>query len=162
MEPVSEQPELVSPAEESLVIANQLHFSEDEKLLKPVAGEVKIPFRMDGSVYFQTLDQYKYNPAMILSAEEGADVIAGVDGKVISVFENEEIGHALTLDLGDGYQVTYGQLKDISVTIGTVVNPDTVIARIAKPTKYFSLEGPNLYFMVTKDQTPIDPQGLFR
>ena len=39
---------------------------------------------------------------------------------------------------------------------------DTVIARIAKPTKYFSLEGPNLYFMVTKDQTPIDPQGLFR
>ncbi len=162
VEPVSEQPELVSPAEESLVIANQLHFSEDEKLLKPVAGEVKIPFRMDGSVYFQTLDQYKYNPAMILSAEEGADVIAGVDGKVISVFENEEIGHALTLDLGDGYQATYGQLKDISVTIGTVVNPDTVIARIAKPTKYFSLEGSNLYFMVTKDQTPIDPQGLFR
>ena len=162
VEPVSEQPELVSPAEESLVIANQLHFSEDEKLLKPVAGEVKIPFRMDGSVYFQTLDPYKYNPAMILSAEEGADVIAGVDGKVISVFENEEIGHALTLDLGDGYQATYGQLKDISVTIGTVVNPDTVIARIAKPTKYFSLEGPNLYFMVTKDQTPIDPQGLFR
>ena len=117
---------------------------------------------MDKTVYFSTLDQYKYNPAMILSAEEGADVIAGVDGKVISVFENEEIGHALTLDLGDGYQVTYGQLKDISVTIGTVVNPDTVIARIAKPTKYFSLEGPNLYFMVTKDQTPIDPQGLFR
>ena len=42
VEPVSEQPELVSPAEESLVIANQLHFSEDEKLLKPVAGEVKL------------------------------------------------------------------------------------------------------------------------
>lgn len=161
VEAAPQQPEIAKPAQESPVVTAQLHFSADEKLKCPVNGDVKIPFRMDGSVYFETLDQYKYNPALILSAEEGSDVIAGVDGKVVRVFENEEIGHAVTLELGDGYQATYGQLADISVTIGTTVSQDTVIGKIAKPTKYFSLEGSNLYFMVTKDQVPVDPQSLF-
>lgn len=157
-----EQPEIVRPVERvSPVIADELHFSAGEKIAMPVFGEVKIPFSMNGSVYFQTLDQYKYNPALIISSTEGTNVLAGVDGRVIDVFENEEIGHAITLDLGDGYQATYGQLSEIAVTVGSVVEKDTVIAKINKPTKYYSLEGANLYFKVTKDGNPIDPQKLF-
>lgn len=157
-----EQPETVHPAElTSPVISEELHFAEADKIMMPVSGDIKIPFNMSGSVYFQTLDQYKYNPALIIGTAEGTPVKAGVAGKVIDVFENEEIGHALILDLGDGYQAVYGQLSDISVTIGSIVEKDTVIAKINKPTKYYSLEGPNLYFQVLKDKNPVDPQKLF-
>lgn len=139
-----------------------LHFSESEGLLWPVSGEVLIPFSMDSSVYFSTLDQFKYNPALMLTAETGAAVSACAGGRVISVFENEEIGKALTMELGDGYQITYGQLEEIRVTEGSYVELGEVIAFIAPPTKYFSVEGSNLYLKLTMNGVPMDPEGLLR
>ena len=145
----------------SVVIEKELSFSEGNGLTRPVSGEVLLPYSMDGSVYFATLDQYKYNPAVIFSAEQGTQVLACAEGKVISIFQNEEIGHAVTLDLGSGYQATYGQLEGIQVTLESYVNPGDVIATVAAPTKYFSAEGSNLYFELTKDGVPVNPDSLF-
>lgn len=139
-----------------------LHYSESEGLLWPVSGEVLIPFSMDSSVYFSTLDQFKYNPALMLTAETGAAVSACAGGRVISVFENEEIGKALTMELGDGYQITYGQLEEIRVAEGSYVEPGEIFAFIASPTKYFSVEGSNLYLKLTLNGVPVDPEGLLR
>lgn len=79
-----------------------------------------------------------------------------------AVFEDAEIGNAVTLDLGNGYQATYGQLKDIQVAEGNYVNRGDVLAKVSAPTKYFSVEGSNLYFQLTKDGEPVNPEGLFR
>ena len=68
----------------------------------------------------------------------------------------------MTLDLGNGYQATYGQLKDIQVAEGNYVNRGDVLAKVSAPTKYFSVEGSNLYFQLTKDGEPVNPEGLFR
>lgn len=142
--------------------APTLHFAESEGLMRPVSGEVLIPFSMDGGVYFSTLDQFKYNPALIMAAETGSAVSACADGKVISIFDDAEIGHALTVELGDGYQITYGQLDEIRVTEGSYVEPGEIIAFIASPTKYFSVEGSNLYLKLTMNGVPVDPEGLLR
>ena len=144
------------------VEAQTLHFAESEGLLRPVSGEVLIPFSMDSSVYFSTLDQFKYNPALMIAAETGAAVSACADGRVISVFENEEIGKAITVELGDGYQITYGQLEEVRVTEGSYVESGEIIAFIAAPTKYFSVEGSNLYLKLTMNGVPVDPEGLLR
>ena len=77
-------------------VSKELHFAESDGLLRPVSGEVLIPFSMDSSVYFSTLDQYKYNPALMLDAEEGTSVAACAEGKVIDIFQNAEIGNAVT------------------------------------------------------------------
>ena len=47
----------------------------------PVEGEVILPFSMDRSVYFKTLAQYQYNPAMLIGAEEGTEVFAAAKWK---------------------------------------------------------------------------------
>ncbi len=146
----------------SAVAAPTPHFAESEGLLRPVSGEVLIPFSMDGGVYFSTLDQFKYNPALMLAAEQGVAVTACADGIVTTVFENEEIGHAITVDLGDGYQITYGQLDAIQVMEGSYVEPGQVIGFIAAPTKYFSLEGSNLYLKLTLNGAPVDPEVLLQ
>lgn len=148
-------------ASDSGPVEETMHFSESEGLLRPVSGEVLIPFSMDGSVYFSTLDQFKYNPAMMIAAEEGSSVAACAEGVVIDIFQDSEIGHAITMDLGDGYRLTYGQLNDINVTVNSHVEPGEIIASVAAPTKYYSVEGSNLYLKMTANGTPVNPETLF-
>lgn len=146
---------------DSPVVGEELHFAESDGLLRPVTGDILMHYSMEGSVYFATLDQYKYNPAVVFSVEEGSQVNACAAGQVVNIFENEEIGHAVTLDLGDGYQATYGQLKDISVTLNSYVEAGAPLGLVATPTKYYSVEGSNLYFQLTKDGVAVNPENLF-
>lgn len=139
------------------VVAEALSFQEKDQLAWPVAGNVLINYSMDKTVYFPTLQQYKYNPAIIIGASEGENITAAADGKVLSVFEDAKIGQAVTVDIGNGYELTYGQLKDIMVLQGDVISSGDVIGRVAAPTKYYSVEGPNVYFKLSKDGLPINP-----
>ena len=148
---------------ENVVVTQELHFSENEKLLKPLAGEfeVLIPFSMNAGVYFKTLDHYKRSKAMVISAPEGTTVTACAAGKVVKIFQDAEYGHAVTMDLGDGYEITYGQLRDIRVAVGSYVNAGDSFATVAKTTKYYVREGNNLYLQLTANGTVIDPSILF-
>lgn len=146
---------------QDVVVSKELHFSEENGLVCPTAGDILMHYSMDGSIYFATLDQYKYNPAVVFTAEEGSVVNACAEGKVIDIYEDAQIGKAVTLDLGDGYEATYGQLKDIQVSVDSYVNAGDAIGSVAAPTKYYSVEGSNLYFELEKDGTPVNPENLF-
>ena len=135
---------------------------ESAGLIRPVEGEIMIPFSMSGSVYFPTLDQYKRNPAVIYQAPETTVVIACADSKVLDIYEDAEIGRAVKMDLGDGYEVVYGQLQEIYVTEGSEVVTGQAVGNIAAPTKYYSVEGSNLYFCLKKDGVAINPEELYR
>lgn len=148
-------------AAENIVMNVELHFSEAEGLLRPTAGEILMPYSMDGSIYFATLDQYKYNPAVIFSAEKGSLVTACAAGRVVEVYKDTKIGNAVKLDLGDGYQVIYGQLQDIQVNEGSYVAAGDTIGSVAEPSKYYSVEGANLYFEMTKDGEAVNPESMF-
>lgn len=154
--PMQEEPVWEEPQE-----VRTLAFSSDQGLVRPVSGDVLIPYSMDKTVYFTTLDQYKYNPATVYSVAEGTQVMACAEGRVASVFSNEEIGQAVTLDLGNGYQVVYGQLQALNVSEGDYVSPGQIIGSVAAPTIYYSLEGSNLYFLLEQDGAALDPQNLY-
>lgn len=141
-------------------VVKELHFPKDG-LARPIAGEVLMPYSMESSIYFATLDQYKYNPAVMYAAEEGSKVSVCAEAKVVEIYEDAEIGKAVVLDLGDGYRATYGQLKDIAVKKDAYVNPGETIGVVAAPTKYFSVEGTNLYFQVTKNGESVNPEDLY-
>ncbi len=156
MEPVNTEPV------EDAWNGPELHFAESDGLLRPLEGEALIPFSMDGGVYFSTLDVYKYNPALMLAAQEGTSILACAAGRVIDIYEDAEIGQAVTMDLGDGYQLTYGQLKGLNVALNSYVNAGDMIGSVAAPTKYYCVEGANLYLKLTQNGTPVDPELLFR
>ncbi len=147
--------------EEAPQVAPQVFtFTEEEGLIAPVANEVLMHFNMDNTVYFATLDQYKYNPAVIYKAEVGNQVVSCADGAVVNMYQNEELGQVVVLDLGNGYQATYGQLKDVNVAIGSTVTAGQPIANVADPTIYYSVEGANVYFSLTKDGVAVNPEEL--
>ena len=149
---------------ENVVVIRELHYSESDGLKKPLTGnmDVLIPFSMDSKVYFKTLNCYKQSDAMVISAPEGTAVTACAEGKVVKIFQDEEFGHAVVMELGDGYQITYGQLRDINVAVGSYVNAGDAFATVAKTAKYYYLEGSNLYLKLTANGTEIDPAPLFR
>ena len=165
-EPIIQEQAAVEQAAVEQVVGEisgpELHFAESDGLRRPLEGEVLIPFNMGGSEYFSTLEVYKYNPALMLAAQEGTPVLACAAGKVIDIFQDSEIGQAVTMDLGDGYQITYGQLKGLNVAMNSYVNSGDMIASVAAPTKYFCVEGANLYLKLTLNGKPVDPEILFR
>lgn len=139
----------------------ELHFSAKDSLTWPLNGDVILNYSMDKSVYFATLDQYKYNPAVIISGEVNDRVVAASAGQVISVSPDAETGITVTVGMGDGYQAIYGQLKQVELEPGDYIERGDIIGFINEPTKYYSVEGSNLYFALIKDGNPINPMDYF-
>lgn len=148
-------------AQEAKVI--QHSFSpETEDLLWPIAGNIILDYSMDQTVYFATLNQYKYNPAIIIQGQVGQEVLCGADGKVTSIEKLDETGTTVTVDFGDGYEGVYGQLKDVVVSVGSHVKSGAKLGLISEPTRYYSIEGANVYFQILKDGEPVDPMDLLQ
>ncbi|MFG6382652.1 MAG: peptidoglycan DD-metalloendopeptidase family protein [Lachnospiraceae bacterium] len=150
-----DEPEVV--AEVSNPIEPELHFDAASDLSWPLQGNVVLNYSMDRTIYFPTLDQYKYNPAVIIQAAVNSPVNSVAAGKVTSIETNEEIGTTVTVDMGDGYCARYGELKEISKNQGDYVESGEVLGYINEPTKYYSVEGSNLYFQLLKDDAPVNP-----
>ena len=135
-------------------------FTEESTLTWPASGAVIMGYSMDQTVFFQTLEQYKYNPAMIISGEVGETINASAAGIVTDIAETAQTGTTVTLDMGNGYSAVYGQLTDVELSIGDYVNGGETLGTLNEPTKYYSVEGPNLYFQVLKDGEPVDPMNF--
>lgn len=138
-----------------------LHFSQDSSVNWPLQGTVLMNYSMDQTVYFATLDQYKYNPAIIIGCNVNDRVNCAVDGVVTDISTNEVTGCTVTMDIGDGYSVIYGQLKQVPYEEGAMVMQGSLVGYVAEPTKYYSEEGCNLYFAMEKDGVPVDPASFF-
>lgn len=139
------------------VAVPELHFSAETDLNWPLQGNVILNYSMDQTVYFATLDQYKYNPAIVIQAGVNDKVLSVAKGTISSIVTDEVTGHTVTVDLGDGYSAVYGQLKEIPFTEGDYVDVGEIIGYVSEPTKYFSVEGSNVYFQLLKDGTPVNP-----
>ncbi len=141
----------------STTVQPSLDFKEEDGLVWPIVGDVLINYSMDKTIYFPTLQQYKYNPAIVIAAQQGAGISAAADGRVTSVGYDSVTGNTIVMDLGNGYELTYGQLENITVSEGSYVNVGDGIGTVASPTKYYSMEGSNVYFKLTKDGEPVNP-----
>ena len=136
---------------------DELTFSEEEQLLWPVVGNILINYSMDKPVYFSTLEQYKFHPDIVIQAKEGQNIMAAAKGRVSKIEKSEELGNIITMDIGSGYEISYGQLANIQIKEGDMVEKGTYIADVAAPTKYYSVEGVNIYFALKKDGVPVNP-----
>ncbi len=152
-----ETKEVEEETAETSVIVPEVNFTEDTLLDWPVNGTIVMDYSMDHTVYFPTLDVYKYNPSVILGAEVGEPVEAAANCKIVNIEESMETGMTITADMGNGYQTIYGQLKDILVKENDVVTAGTVLGYVNEPTRFYTEEGSNLYFAMKKNGESVDP-----
>lgn len=132
-------------------------FKEGDSLNWPVEGSILLDYSMDSTTYFATLDQYKYNPALLIQSDVGTDVCAAASGIVESITETDETGITVTMDIGGGYSLVYGQLSGVNYGTGAYIEKGSLVGTVASPTKYYTVEGSNLYFEMLHDGVPADP-----
>lgn len=139
-----------------------LEYDGEQILTWPLIGNVILPYSMDTTVYFQTLDTYKCNPGILIQGEEGSDVMAAYEGVVTSVEESREYGTVVKINMGNGYEATYGQLMNVCVNVNDNVAMAQNIAEVGPVSSYYFEEGPHLFFEITKDGVPINPMTLIK
>ncbi len=148
------------PVQET-IMQESLHFQQGDDLVWPLEGNVLLNYSMDSTIYFPTLDQYRYNPAVVIGGDVNSKVYLVAKGKITDISTNEETGCTVTQDLGNGYSAVYGQLKELNFEVGDMVEAGQVIGYVGEPTKYYSVEGSNLYFELLKDGEPVNPLDYF-
>jgi murein DD-endopeptidase MepM/ murein hydrolase activator NlpD len=143
-------------------IIASLEYNGEATLIWPVEGEVIIPYSMETTVYYPTLNAYKCSSGMLIAGEEGTGVLSAYEGVVTAVTEDPDKGNMVTVNLGNGYSITYGQLTDVTVTKGATVSLGQKIGSIAAPTSHYTKEGSHVYIEMTKDGESINPTDYFR
>ena len=79
------------PADEAGAAAGDslvLDFTESDRLLWPVQGNVILGYSMDTTTWFPTLEQYKCNPANVIQSEVSTPVSAPADARILEVGVN--------------------------------------------------------------------------
>ena len=157
-----EEPEQEPAEAANSPTVGELKFSAEEGLYWPLSGNVVKSYSADRMVYFDTLQQFRTNPAIFIAGEPGADIVSAADGIILAVGKEDKLGQTLTMEIGDGYRLVYGQLADVKVSEGDYVTAGSVLAKLAPVTKYYRLEGNHLYFQVQKDESTVNPLTLIR
>lgn len=132
-------------------------YDGEQSLAWPLNGDVILPYSMDTTVYYTTLNTYKVNPGMLIAGSEGTKVVSAYDGVVESIVDDKEHGTTVTVNMGNGYKTSYGQLMNVSVAVGDEVVLGQALGEIAPVTSYYTEEGNHLYFQMTKDEEPVNP-----
>ena len=137
--------------------SSEYSYNGEQSLAWPLNGDVILPYSMDTTVYYTTLKAYKCNPGMLISGSEGTDIVSAYDGVVESVVDDQEHGTIVTVDMGNGYKCSYGQLMNVTVAEGDEVVLGQNLGEVAPVTAYYTEEGTHLYFAMTKDGEPVNP-----
>ena len=87
--------------------AEQQREAEKTKEIKVVLG-----YSTDHAIYDPTLEQYRTNASVSLSAKQGTEVKAAADGVVKEVKKDAQAGNLVRIAHGEDWLTTYGQLAD--------------------------------------------------
>ena len=153
----TEETQVLSPQ----LIAEQLTFDKSAGLLYPIQGEIIIPYSPEHGVFHFTLEQFSTSDAVVLSSSVGTEVKAAAKGVVTAIEEDDRIGTMVTVAVGNNTSLVYGQLMIDGLQEGDIIEVGECIGTVAEPTKYYVVEGPNLYFQVLEGEESLDPTMLF-
>lgn len=140
-------------SEEAVALDNKV------KLQWPVAGDIVMDYSTDVAIYDQTLDQYRTNDSVAISAENGTAVKAAGDGVVEFVGMDTKDGEKIVINHNNGWKTTYSQLDaNVLVKNGDTVRAGQAIGSVGVPSKYSVALGSHLEFQVTRDDQSLDPK----
>ena len=88
-------------------------------------------------------------------------VTAAAAGRVTEIYYSFESGITMVIDHGNGWSTTYSRLGAETIAqIGDVVYKGEPVAYVGTPPIYSVLLGNHLGFMVTKDNSSVNPNSV--
>ena len=136
-------------------------FTEDDSLVWPVYGDIAMIFSQDRLIYNPTLDQWRTNDDLRISAQEGTPVRAAASGRITEIGSDRVYGNFIRIDNGNGWETIHGQLMDgILVVEGDVVQAGQVIGGVGRPSVFSVLNGHHVSLRVLHENKLMDPKLL--
>lgn len=127
----------------------------------PALGEIVMDYSIDKAIFDVTLEQYRTNDSISISAAKGSDVISAADGKVADIYTDTENGTTVVIDHVNGWQTTYSQLeKETAVSKGDNVTAGQKIGTVSSPSSYSVLLGDHIDFSVAQNGNTVDPKTV--
>lgn len=154
---MSKAANVAKPEQVAASVANY-SFDEASSVIWPVTGDITLGFSMDNTTFFKTLGVYKCSQGIIISAAKGTKTAVAASGVVKDIVVSDETKTTITVAIGDGYETTYGLLDNITVKQGDVVTKGQLLGNVSEPSAYYKEEGPGVYFAMTRNGEPVDPE----
>jgi len=146
------------PVKETVVIANNTPKADTAKNTNTAS-----PKKIDASVRWPInalgIDYMKGQLGVIVNGTPGEPVKSIMAGKVISAGPWRKFGKVAIVEVTGGYFYMYGGCDSLSVKVGDKVDPGTELGKLGINA---ASDKPQLFFMVFKSNTPIDPAGAPR
>jgi len=134
-------------------------FSSNVSMSWPLIGEIVMDYSVDHVIYDKTLDVFRTNDSLSISAPVGTQVKAAAAGTVRAIFNDPERGNTVVIDNGNGWETTYSQLQEVVlVSEGDVVSMGQIIGGVAEPTRHSILKGSHLQLRVAQNNETVDPK----
>ena len=130
-------------------------------MLWPIVGEIVMPFSQTALIRDVTFGRYQTNDNMRIEGREGDPVRAVADGRVVGLGRDFFRGYYVTIDHGNGWLSTVGQLMENAlVSEGDIVRGGEIIGGVGRPSDSASLLGTHTHLHITHDGVPMNPYYL--
>ncbi|ABO51648.1 peptidase M23B [Desulforamulus reducens MI-1] len=125
-----------------------------EEMVKPVMGHVLTGVGMTFSEVFK---DYRYSTGVALAAEPGTEVKAALAGTVSLVSSGDKGTMVVSINHGNGWQATYGGLGQVQVKAGQKIEKNQTLGTLGEHSRTNGVLENHLYFKITKNGKPVDP-----
>lgn len=144
--------------------------TETNTIVKPyIAESVKVgryfyDFESDEKKQENSLilyeDTYMQNNGVDYVDSKNFDVVAILDGEVISIEDSEVYGKVVTIKHNDNLKSVYSNIDGVLVSVGYKVHQGEIFAMSAKPKLQSDYES-MLHFEVYYKESAIDPENMY-
>ena len=125
-----------------------------EEMVKPVMGHVLTGVGMTFSEVFK---DYRYNTGVALAGDQGTEIKTALAGTVSSVSPGENNTLVVTLRHGSGWESSYSGLENVQVQTGQQLAKNQTLGTLGKNSRTNGVLENHLYFQITKNGEPVDP-----
>lgn len=129
----------------------------------PVEGEILAEYAMECLGYNETTRDWRVHNGVDMAAQTGTEVHAAADGKVYTVYEDDQMGTTVVIRHDNGYTTKYASLaEEVSVAAGDTVKMGDAIGCVGSTALMEQALGDHVHFSVTKNDEPVDPQEFLK
>lgn len=105
-------------------------------------------------------DTYMQNNGVDYVDNKNFDVVAILDGEIISIEDSEVYGKVVTIKHNDNLKSVYSNVDGVLVTVGYKIHQGEIFAMSAKPKLKSNYES-MLHFEVFYKESAIDPENMY-
>ena len=105
-------------------------------------------------------DTYMQNNGVDYVDNKNFDVVAILDGEIISIEDSEVYGKVVTIKHNDNLKSVYSNVDGVLVTVGYKIHQGEIFAMSAKPKLQSGYES-MLHFEVFYKESAIDPENMY-